>query len=355
MSERLDPIPTPRSQKWRNIRLQYVPVVVFFAGLAAAALIWTQWVAPPTLIGEAEAIRTELRSAQAGKLVELRVALLQSVKAGEILGHVWLNEPKVLESSLAVVRAEADVLRTASNLSVEQLQLDWMNKRIQLITLEGQLQQAEATLARAASVHRIKLITDEEFDQAKSARDSLQQQVKAQAELVARVDPSAQPTPASSVVPLTQESLRAALKQKDEQLRLLEAQLGPIPLRAPIDGVVTLIYRRTGEAVSTAEPIVQITANRAERIIGFIRQPVTMEPKPGMAVEIRTRTFQRRVGMTTVAQVGDQLEPLPPSLLAAMRLPITAVPSEFGVRIHVIPPEGLTLRPGEHVDLIIHN
>jgi len=61
MSERLPPIPTPSSQLWRQLRLQYVPVVIFLAGVAAAVLLWTQWVAPPTLIGEAEAIRTPWR------------------------------------------------------------------------------------------------------------------------------------------------------------------------------------------------------------------------------------------------------------------------------------------------------
>src|SRR5688500_11066488 len=129
MSERLPPIPTPSSQLWRQLRLQYVPVVIFLAGVAAAVLLWTQWVAPPTLIGEAEAIRTELRSGQAGLLAGLEADMLQSVRAGQTIGKVIATDPKILEASLAVIRAEVEVLRTTTDMNFERLRLDWMSKR----------------------------------------------------------------------------------------------------------------------------------------------------------------------------------------------------------------------------------
>src|SRR5688572_33275936 len=122
MSERLAPIPTPPAQRWRNLRLQYVPFIVFALGLAAAAVIWTRWVAPPTLVGEVEAIRTELRSAQSGRIIELKVDLLQEVKAGDVVGQVLVNEPGVLNASLTVIRAEMEVLRATTRLTIEQQQ-----------------------------------------------------------------------------------------------------------------------------------------------------------------------------------------------------------------------------------------
>ena len=354
MRDRLTPIPTPPAQLLRQLRLQYLPVVVFVAGLMAAAVIWTRWVAPPTMVGEAEAVRTELRSAKAGTVVELAVDVLQPVTAGQILGRVVLNEPQVLEASLAVIRAEMEVLRSSTSLTIEQLRLDWMNKRVQLVALQGQLQQAEATLARVATLHRNKLATDEQYEEARNTRDALVAQAKAQAELIARLEPEIRTEgPTDRAIPIAAEGLRATLKQKEEQLRLIEAQLSPLPLRAPIDGVVTLLYRRSGETVASGEPILQITASRPERIMGFLRQPVAMEPKSGMTVEVRTRTFPRKVGTTSITHVGNQLEPIAPTLLAAMRLPVSTIPTEFGLRVHIKPPEGLALRPGEHVDLVI--
>jgi multidrug resistance efflux pump len=349
MSERLSPIPTPASQLWRQLRLQYLPVVIYIAGLVCAYLLWTHWVAPPTLVGEAEAVRTELRAAQSGMLADLNVELLQPVKAGQRIGRVIVNDPKVLEASLAVIRAETEVLRTTTDMNFERLRLDWMSKRVEQVSLQSELQQAEATLARTTALHRIKLVTDEEYDQSRLSRDGISARLKAQSELISRIEPALQPTDvgANRTMPSAAvEGLRAAIKQKDEQLRLIEAQLNPLPLIAPIDGVVTQLFRRSGEVVSGAEPILQISAVRSERIIGFLRQPLPVEPKPGMEVEVRTRTLQRQMATATIAQVGLQLEPITPTLLAAMRLPITTVPTDFGLRIHVTVPAELGIRPG---------
>ncbi len=357
MSERLPPIPTPPAQLWRQLRLQYLPVVVFVAGLAAAAVIWTRWVAPPTLVGEAEAVRTEVRSSQAGLLTGLSIDLLHAVKAGQTIGHVVVNDPKILEASLAVIRAEIEMLRTSTGLTIEQLRIDWLNKRVQLAALQGQLQQADATLARTQTLHRSNLVTDQEFEQAKNARDAVVAQLTALNNLIGRLEPELQANPAADnrAIPTATEGLRASIRQKEEQLRLIEAQLAPLPLIAPIDGVVTLIYRRTGENVSTAEPILQISATQSQRIIGFLRQPLPADPKPGTEVEVRTRTFLRRIGTATIAQVGTQLEPISPTLLAAMRLPVSTIPTEFGLRVHITAPTGLVLRPGEQVDVIVRD
>ena len=363
MRERLSPIPTPPAQLWRQLRLQYLPVVVFVAGVLAATVIWTRWVAPPPLVGEAEAIRADVRSVLAGAVASLTVDLLQPVKAGQVVGQVTGN-PKILEASLAVIRAEIELMRTTLDpvasqqriaVDLERLQLDWLTKRVELVTLQGQLHQAEATLARAVVMHQGKLMTDEQFDQAKNTRDSLRAQVAAQTDLIRQLEPGMRNlnVEGSKTVPSATQGLAAAVAHKEQELRLIEAQLGPTPLIAPIDGVVTLVYRRAGEAVIAGEPIVQIGATRSDRIIGFLRQPVSIEPRAGMTIDVRTRTFPRKTGTTRITHVGHQLESITPTLLAAMRLPVSATPTEFGLRVHIAPPEGLTLRPGEHVDLVI--
>lgn len=358
MSDRLPPIPTPSAQVWRQLRLQYLPIVIFAAGVAAAALLWTRWVAPPTLIGEAEAVRTELRAGQAGMVTELAIDVLQPVTAGQVIGRVIVTDSKLLDASLAVVRAEIEVLRTTTDMNFERLRLDWMSKRVELVALQSDLHQAEATLARVVALHRIKLVTDEQYEQARNARDAAEARLNAQAELIRQLEPGLQTLDTSdsqSTSVVAAEALRAAIGQKEAQLRLLEAQFSPQPLVAPINGIVTQLFRRSGENVTSGEPILQISATRSERIIGFLRQPLPFEPRPGMEVEVRTRTFLRRIGVARVAQVGQLLEPISPTLLAAMRLPVSAIPTDVGLRVHVTPPSGLTLRPGEQVDLIIKN
>jgi multidrug resistance efflux pump len=366
MNDRLPSIPTPPAQRWRLLRQQYVPGATFAVALLAAATLWTQWVAPPTLVGEAEAIRTELRSVQPGTLARLDVDLLQPVSAGQTLGYVFVSRPEVLEASLALIRAEIELMRATLDpvmgqqraaLDFDRLQLDWMSKRVELASLQGELHQNESTLVRSTRLHQAKMITDEEHDLVRNARDTISAQVKAQSELIAQLEPRISHFHGSDT-PLATDAtngLKAAINHKTQELRLIEAELGPVPLIAPIDGVITQILRRSGEAVGTAEPILQISATRSERIIGFLRQPVAIEPKPGMIVEVRTRNQQRQIGTAHIAQVGQQLEPISPSILAMMRLPVTAIPTEFGIRVLVSAPTGLALRPGEPVDLILRD
>lgn len=365
MSESLPPIPTPSAQLWRQLRLQYLPVVIFVIGVLAAGILWRQWVAPPTLIGEAEAIRAELRSARAGTLAGLEVDYLQSVKAGEVLARVHVYPPQVLETALAAIRAEIDVMRATMDpvvgqqraaLNYERLRLDLMSKRVDLAGWQGELQQAESTLARTTELRKSRMVSEDAYDLAKSARDTLAARIKAQAELIAGLEPGLQKLSAGDPNGISSaEGLRAAIQAKEAELRSVEAQLGPIPLLAPIDGVVTVIYRRGGENVATGEPILQISSTRSDRIIGFVRQPLLKDIQPGMQVEVRTRTFSRRVGLAQVAHVGRQWEPISPTLLAAMRLPVSAIPTELGLRVLVTAPSTLPLRPGEQVDLILRD
>jgi multidrug resistance efflux pump len=366
MSEPLSPIPTPPALLWRQLRLQYLPVVVFVAGLAAAAVIWTQWVAPPTLVGEVEAIRSDVRSVHAGTLAAVKVKMLQSVRAGDVIAQVVITDPRVLEASLAVVRAELDAIRFTMDpvigqqrtaLDYERLLLDLMHARVELAALKAQLFQAESNFARTNALFTNKLVTEERFEEMKNARDSLEAQVKAQTELVTRIEPGLQSFTAegpNGQLPTPAQGLRAAIKLQEEKLRLTEIQLGPVPLVAPMDGVVTLIHRQPGETVTAGESVYQISAVHSEHIVGFLRQPLPREPKRGHTVEVRTRTLQRQIGTATITHVGQQLEPITPTLLAAMRLPVANVPTEFGVRVIVSAPAGLVLRPGEQVDLIIH-
>ncbi|MDP3068954.1 MAG: HlyD family efflux transporter periplasmic adaptor subunit [Opitutaceae bacterium] len=362
MDDALPPIPTPAAHGWRRMRQQFLPGIVFIGGVAGVTILWTQGVSPTSLVGETETIRAEARSTQAGTLTQVLAKIFQPVRAGDTLAHVMATDPQILEASLAVIRAEIQVMRQTTEqrtlLDYERLMLDLMSERVKLAALKSQLHQAESTLARAKSLYAGKLLTEERFEEAQNTRDALQAQVAAQTELVARVDPDRQglgptnqaPPPASPA-----QALRASIKLQEERLRLAEAQLRPIPLIAPIDGIVTLAFRQPGEVVVAGEPIFQITAAGSQHIIGFLRQPGATTPTPGTAVEVRTRSLPRRTGTAVIAQVGTHLEPITPTLLAALHLPVTNPPTELGLRMHVTVPTDLALRPGEQVDLLFRD
>ena len=360
----LTPIPTPPAQRWREIRLLYLPRAMFFVAIAVVAWMWGGVVAPSSMVAEAEVLGSDLRAPQAGVVASLTVALHQPVQAGQVVGHIAGANPRLLEATLAVIRAEVGMLtatmagatdRQRVALEFERMQLDWMSHRVERAALQGRLQQTETDLARAEQLYRTGLVTTESVDQLKISRASLVAQLDEKNKLVARLEPALRNLTATDPQASAlsgDAALAAAIKVQESKLRLAEAELAPAPLVVPIDGVVALVLRRAGETVLAGDPILRVTAPKSERLTGYLLQPLPYEPKVGMEAEIRTRGTPVKIATTKITHVGVALETLSPTMLAAMRLPTVPAP-ETAVRVEFALPPGLALRPGEHVDVTV--
>ena len=360
----LGPIPTPPAQRWREIRLLYLPRITFVVGLLVAGWLWVSSVAPATMVGEAEVQQVEVRAAQAGVLASLKVEMLQTVRAGEVVGHVAQANPRLLDATLAVIRADVAMLsatmagatdRQKNAIEFEKMQVDWLSRRVDLAALRGRLQQAESQLSRNEPLHKAGLISDENYEQMKTDRQAVASQVEEQSRLVAQMEPivrSLAPRDEKDSGLSPEAALLAAIKVQDAKLKLAEEQLMPLPLIAPIDGVVSDIKRRPGENLSAGDVVVLITDPRVQRITGFLRQPLSLEPKVGMVAEVQTRGAVRRSATSKVTEVGAALESLPASIVAALHLPASPAP-ESALRVQLAVPKGLVLRPGEHVDVTL--
>jgi multidrug resistance efflux pump len=243
----LGPIPTPPAQRWREVRLLYLPRTAFVLGIFVAAWLWTHAVAPATLVAEADTQQVDVRTLRTGMISGLSVGLLEQVQAGQVVGYIKPSVASASEASSPVNKSP---------------------------------------------------------------------------------DAASKTNAIGSVVP-------------------------PLPLVAPIDGVISAVLKHPGEMVEAGDAVLRITSKHAERLTGFLRQPLSFEPKPGMVAEVRTRNSPRRSAFTTITGVGAAMEAIPPSLLAAMHLPEKPAP-EHALRIHLAVPRGFPLRPGEHVDIIVH-
>jgi multidrug efflux pump subunit AcrA (membrane-fusion protein) len=125
--------------------------------------------------------------------------------------------------------------------------------------------------------------------------------------------------------------------------------LEPLTLVAPITGMVGMPQRQAGEFVPAGEPLLTINSLRSDRIIAYLRQPYRMDPQVGMPARVTTRTHKRQAFMSRVAQIGAQLEILTNSL--AFVRPGSLV--DVGLPVIVPVPEGINIRPGEIVDVLI--
>jgi multidrug resistance efflux pump len=360
----LAPIPTPPAQRWREMRLVYLPRVLFALGAVFVAWAWRDAVTPSTIVAEAEVLGSDLRATQGGVIASMKVRLHQNVRAGEVVGHVAAANPRLLDATLAVINAEVGMLRATMSgttdrqrvaLEFERLQLDWMGHRVERAALHGRLQLVDADITRAEPLHRAGLMSQQDFAQLKLNRDALAAQIEEKNKLITRLEPALSGLAVTELAAdgLSGEpALAAAIKVQEAKLRLAEEQLSPVPLIAPIEGVVAVLMRRPGETVMAGDAILRVTSTKPERLAGYLRQPLPFNPKVGAAARIRTRGTPAISAPSTITFVGAGLESISPTLLPALRLPMN-MPVETGLRVEFTMPPGLELRPGEHVDVIV--
>jgi multidrug resistance efflux pump len=141
----------------------------------------------------------------------------------------------------------------------------------------------------------------------------------------------------------------AAIEVQKAKLKLTEDELSPLVLKAAMDGIVTIITRRSGEAVTAGQPIVSIATLNPVRIVAYLRPPIMSEPVAGMKVEVRTRGGRRQVGLAKIMEIGTQMESLPSTLSN----PAKAGFPEQGVPVDISMPGNLNIRAGELVDVIV--
>jgi HlyD family secretion protein len=233
-----------------------------------------------------------------------------------------------------------------------QLRLDWMRQRADLAAAQVNLQLAEAELRRTEELFKSKVASESALDTARASYGALQRQVAELQKLVAEGEQNfsnLQPGNGADISRISDEPMRAAIAVQEAKLRQTEAELSPLLLRAPLDGVVTTIYHRSGEAVTAGQPILTIASTASARIVGYLRAPFRAEPKPGDRVQVRTRNLRREAGVAQIVGVGAQLEPVPAALQSTFRL----AGAELALPVDISMPPNLRIRPGELVDIIL--
>ncbi|HEY5914677.1 MAG TPA: HlyD family efflux transporter periplasmic adaptor subunit [Verrucomicrobiae bacterium] len=354
-------IPVPMAERWRDARLRVFPPLVFVAAAATIGLLWKNHVAAPSMVGQAEPVVSNVTSHKAGVLTDLRVNRFQKVKANDVIGTVLTTDPQVLASSIAVIQADIKMLGASmtpvmrqqrNELSFSNLRLNWMRQRSELAMAKVRLQEAVTEAQRMEELSKDQIVPLRKVEAARATRDEVQGQVNELQRLVdeqADKFPQLRGTNEVDVAGSSDEAMRAALQMQDAKLKLTEAELSPVILKAPMDGIISTVYHRTGEAVMAGQPVVAIATTNPVRIVGYLRAPIQTQLEAGMDVEVRTRGLPREVGKAKILVVGTQLETMPVTMMGPLKL----VSADMGLPIDIEIPHNLTLRAGELVDLVV--
>lgn len=354
MSE-LPVIPRPWAQRWNDIRLRVAPFVVFGVAVVCTAWLWNKNWGPMTFVGEVQSPRATVACPQAGYLTEVSVEQYGEVQKGDVVAVVRVTSDQTMGASLEAIRSDLGVMRVRmsqdqqrNRQNYQQMRFDWLDQRVDLAVARANLQFAESELARMEKLRRDQVSSDAEYELARDRRDALKVEVEERGRLTDDMERTLE-----RMAPWSEEDdptiLRAITAAIDAQEVQLQQTEGALRLRAPIDGVVTALARRPGEAIMAGEPLVEIAGAQPERIIGFIRQPIGFQPRQGDVVEVRTRGNSRQVGLAQVTAVGARLE------LFTRPLRIRGFDSSMdrGLPVLLDVPLEMRLYPGELVDLYL--
>jgi multidrug resistance efflux pump len=361
----LPPVPRPLSQRWRDFRTQGLPFLVFLAVAAAAILLLNQNPFPSNFVGEVQTVEATVSSLKAGVLTELKADDLDQVTAGQVLGQVSPTGAETMQSELAAIRADLQLTRlqlgqneSRADANYQQLRMNVLLQKTDLAADQIRLQQAESEFQRVSRLYQDRVVpqgvnesrnvrNDFGYDVARRDRDTLRSAIEERTRLLAEMEPALaamrQSNDPSNPRPLN-DAVDAAVAAQEEKLRQLE---GPVSLKSPVEGVVTKVLRRVGENVMTGEALLTIHASKSDRILGFIRQPLTFHPREGDLIEVRTRGSGGQVGLGKVLKAGATFE----LFSQPLRIRGLASTQERGLPVLVSVPENLAVHPGEYVDL----
>jgi multidrug resistance efflux pump len=363
MAERdLTPIPIPARQQWREFRVVYLPIFMFAGLVLVIGWMWRNYVQPPTIIGEVETVRSQIITISAGTLQDLKVDRLASVTNGQELATITLLEPAQIQAEATAVEAELRLMKSRMDLdrtrninAYSQLRADLEIEKLNLESAKIRLVQSENELGRSKQLIENNLMAygvgstrnDFGYDVAVRDRDTMIATLAARQKTVAELKAGVEALEAAGASkmqptdPIIEQSIVA-------QRARLESLQGSVVLRSPIDGFVSVINQLPGARVGSGDAILVISAEKSDRIIAWVRQPVTSRPKVGDIVEVRRGTLGQQSFEARVVKVGKQLEEINAT---AVPLNATLQRAEFGLPLIVKVEQQLDLIPGEAVQL----
>lgn len=364
--ERLEPIPSPPGTLWREFCHRVLPVLVFAAAVLGVARLWDGQFAGYHAFGEAEPRRAVVSTVEGGLLTAVNVQRFQEVRAGDVIAEIEYADVDNVRADLAALAADLKLTRarmaideSRNDQGLETLRVRWLEARAELASERAVLVQAQADYERNLALRDSGVVSVAELDLSRAAFESTQAAVAERERLVESLAAS---LPQLETADRERQGgslsvIEEALSAQEEHL----ARAGSARLRAPIDGVITLLHHRQGERVPRGAVIATVTAREAEHILGYVRAPLSIVPEPGMKVEVRTRGGDRQVGQSTVLRVGADLQVLTAPVqnfggdptLAQQMPSVLSYAAERGLPFLVSVPSGMRLHPGELVDVFL--
>jgi HlyD family secretion protein len=265
-------------------------IVVVAAGVGGYFLWRPQ--PPPPIVGVVRTTEVRVAPEVAGQLATIKVQKGARVRAGDVVAELSADEltASVTQARAALAAATADRDNVYAGVRAEQV----AGLAAQIAKAKSQLEYAQAELARKAYLAQRNDASQQSLDEAEQAEASARGDVaEAEANHAAAV---AGPTREERAI------ADAQVKVASAALAVLERHLEKTILRAPADGVVSVIVAEVGENVRAGQPVLAIAETgkqwlsfnaREDLLRGLtagakvdVARPGGREPTPAVVTEL---------------------------------------------------------------------
>ena len=357
---RHEPVPIPWKLRWREFRIRIVPVIAFILAFLVILWLWSDRVQSPDFVGRVMASQAVITAPADGQLRDISVQNFDTTAAGQPLFRLQRGLDDELQARIARVEAEITYMRTSlyplennqrNYLDYQNLRLDWMEKQVERATREIELEQLERDLRRAEQLQETGALQPQQAEQVRAARDAARNEIEQLTSIIDNLE--AQFTEIERLQDFSPEStnrsLEASIDTQLAEIALIEAELGSVLITTPMSGRVLQMQKSPQQYVRRGDTLAVVQARQPEYIVGYLRQPFSVRPEPGMKVEIRSRSIQRDRYIARISSMGAQIQPI----AADMQRPGMTNESGLPVKIQLEADRADNFTPGELIDLIL--
>ena len=233
-------------------RARRAAIVAIVLALAAGVLIYAarRSEAPTAIVGVVRSTEVRVEPEVNGQLVSIAVEKGAHVHAGDVLAKLYAVELTAQVDQARAALASATANRNNVYVGVRREQVDSL--KAEIAKANARLEYAQGQLNRTSTLARDNFESQQALDQAENTAASARADVaEAQANYDAAV---AGPTREERAIADAQVQAAAAA------VAVLERRLEKTILRAPVDGVVSVIAAEVGENVRAGQPILMVEA-----------------------------------------------------------------------------------------------
>jgi HlyD family secretion protein len=272
----------------RTQRVVALGLILIAAG-AGAYVLWPRGEAAP-IVGLVRGTQIRIAPEVGGQLAAIKVHKGERVRAGDVVAEL-----SALELSAAVVQARAALAAAQANrdhvyagVRAEEV----ATLAAEIAKAKSRLEYAEQQLARTTYLARSDTATQQALDQTENDAAAARADVaEAEANHAAAV---AGPTREERAIADAQVKAAAAA------LAVLERRLEKTTLRAPADGVVSVIVAEVGENILAGQPVLTIAETGKQWLSFNAREDFLHGIRIGMIVDVgRTGTRETAPALVT--------------------------------------------------------